>query len=907
MLILLEDIQSMLKYYPNVDEKNVMSLITLDPTYKKGSNNAGTYGKWILSIANKNNGDIERKRHITDVLKNFESVKNNLKSKDIMRFKSVEELEDYLADGNNYKDFSNRQIQRQTQQHIKQGLDDSEAEKVFEDSKYEVWIPKTFAASCKLGEGTSWCTAMSKDSRYFKEYSKDGPLYIIINKSDRDEKYQFHFESMQFMDSDDSPVNITEILGDDAELYDFFMPMLKKTFNVNDDGLSEIVVNVLDIADETLVEIANNVTLKYPIFTEESRELILDCIQPDVEDFKRYILNEPEKTLARANSELYDITDDINDTLIEITGIDFSENTSQEVYDKYSNCVTAAIKATLEKIIPFEKICGKIRNGFISVLNRHSRKYDWVNSYLIKLLISLESIVSIEKECYGDTLENKVVDSITKDFTDEIFYYVDELSYSIRIYAEGYKTFKEILIPLVKKEFSVKTESLLTEDINSMKQYYKNIPDEKFQYFIELDPTYKKGSNNAGTYGKWILTLANKNKGFIENEGHVTDVLKDFEEVKNRLKSKDIMKFKSVNELQNYLDDTDNYTELSDRQKLRQIQKTVRNTDLDNEAEIVYKDEDWTIWTPKTYEASCKLGENTSWCTAYKENRDWYDRYTANGNLYIFINNNDPTEKYQLHLESNSFMDADDDPIDLLDFLSGYSKITTNFKPISDSIGTIKDDKLLTTIDTNIFDNKYSTFKQMWNEDSYSIIENEWFDDVKYGGDIVEDMQYIFDDISEYDRNQLEDKLSNYGYTIDTLEGLESIKDIEDERLRNVITNAADEMEKLSIADYIVSVFDEFMRNEDNDAGYGCELYKYNSGVSDNLEVMNVDIPLDDIYDIIGNDDYSYKSINNSIKENLEHIIEDAWNDYLIGAIHYSGVNSDYSYDNFTSYLLDNL
>lgn len=75
-------------------------------------------------------------------------------------------------------------------------------------------------------------------------------------------------------------------------------------------------------------------------------------------------------------------------------------------------------------------------------------------------------------------------------------------------------------------------ERRLREDIQSMKPHYPNIPDDRFQALIELDPTYRKGSNNAGTYGKWILGLANRNNGDIDNSGHVTDILNRFEEVK---------------------------------------------------------------------------------------------------------------------------------------------------------------------------------------------------------------------------------------------------------------------------------------------------------------------------------------------------------------------------------------
>ena len=57
--------------------------------------------------------------------------------------------------------------------------------------------------SCELGSGTEWCTADSRAS-YFERYIKDGPLYIFDNG--KGEKYQFHFESGQFMDKNDTPV-----------------------------------------------------------------------------------------------------------------------------------------------------------------------------------------------------------------------------------------------------------------------------------------------------------------------------------------------------------------------------------------------------------------------------------------------------------------------------------------------------------------------------------------------------------------------------------------------------------------------------------------------------------------------------------------------------------------------------
>ena len=269
----------------------------------------------------------------------------------------------------------------------------------------------------------------------------------------------------------------------------------------------------------------------------------------------------------------------------------------------------------------------------------------------------------------------------------------------------------------------------LYEDIESMKQYYPNIPDENFQALIELDPTYKKGSKNAGTYGKWILGLANKNKGVIEETGHITDILTRFEEVKNKLVDKNITKFKTVQDLEDYLNDENSYKELSDRQKLRQTQKNVRNTDLSEDAEKIYEDSDWEVWIPKTYEASCKLGRGTEWCTASTEQRYYYDNYTNQGPLYININKHSG-EKYQFHFESEQFMDKADKEIDIFGFFidnpnlsNFYSKISSEAKYIND-VSELIDIKQLKKDGTVIYNDKHVAYYYMLRRYIKKVISN---------------------------------------------------------------------------------------------------------------------------------------------------------------------------------------
>lgn len=219
----------------------------------------------------------------------------------------------------------------------------------------------------------------------------------------------------------------------------------------------------------------------------------------------------------------------------------------------------------------------------------------------------------------------------------------------------------------------VLTESkTLTEDIEGMKKFYPNIPEENFQSYVELDPTYQKGSKSAGKYAKWILSLANKGK--LDNIGHITDLISRFESVKSQLKNKDIMSYTTMADLETALNDENSYIELSHRQDVRNNQKARKNANLSQEAELVFESDYWEVWVPKSYAASCKLGQNTSWCTASTETSHYYDQYSKQGPLYINIHKVIPDSKYQFHFESEQFMNIDDHEIDIFNFLFEENK-----------------------------------------------------------------------------------------------------------------------------------------------------------------------------------------------------------------------------------------
>ena len=185
-----------------------------DPTQNK------QYLTWLVNIYLAGNLLEEDFHKIPETLDLFykHGSKLPLDKRNINTFKSLSSLY------NEIHQFAKEEEMSDTQ---KQKLIKLEgAEQVYDDPNWKIIIPITREAACLYGSSTQWCTA-SKDNNYFDRYNKQGPLYIIINKSiknDRDKmkKLQFHFETNQYMDTTDAQINITQFFNASPELKAFF-------------------------------------------------------------------------------------------------------------------------------------------------------------------------------------------------------------------------------------------------------------------------------------------------------------------------------------------------------------------------------------------------------------------------------------------------------------------------------------------------------------------------------------------------------------------------------------------------------------------------------------------------------------------------------------------------------------
>ena len=180
------------------------------------------YGMWL---AKKVSDDLVKSEDIykwEEYFKIFDRRKRDFKYNDINRYKSEDDLRNFMDEV--------LLIKRAEQD------DPSAAKGVSKANKYKQYklgevegfsvyeIPKgredLYGMSCDLGSGTEWCTANGKNRDDFDSYINQGALYLFLHPDGR--KYQFNIEENQYMDRDDNPINV----GD--KLFAMFLKFLEE-------------------------------------------------------------------------------------------------------------------------------------------------------------------------------------------------------------------------------------------------------------------------------------------------------------------------------------------------------------------------------------------------------------------------------------------------------------------------------------------------------------------------------------------------------------------------------------------------------------------------------------------------------------------------------------------------------
>lgn len=108
---------------------------------------------------------------------------------------------------------------------------------------------------------------------------------------------------------------------------------------------------------------------------------------------------------------------------------------------------------------------------------------------------------------------------------------------------------------------------------------------------------------------------------------NIVELINNFEANVNKLPAdkKDIFKYSVV--------------DLEDLLKNPVQSKTDVKKEIMKDAEKIYEDDELTVWVPKSYEASCKIGAGTKWCTASKDTKQHWDSYTGRRIKFYYVLN----------------------------------------------------------------------------------------------------------------------------------------------------------------------------------------------------------------------------------------------------------------------------
>lgn len=233
------------KKHMDIPEDIFYALCKSDPKYNKNEHGefAGKFTHWLCQQYE--NGDID-KSDISGIKENLLLFIQNKNRMDFPPLNNItySELVDFvspLKDGGDddmnpiLKSIDNKDVRENT-------------EIWYDDDEWLVVIPHSYEASRYWGGDTRWCTA-SSNPYYYNYYKNEygGEYYININKK-TNEKYQFHFESSQFMDEDDNSITPSEI-GLTSEL----MEKYEEEKNVDLDNLGVDAERYREAVDEDSV------------------------------------------------------------------------------------------------------------------------------------------------------------------------------------------------------------------------------------------------------------------------------------------------------------------------------------------------------------------------------------------------------------------------------------------------------------------------------------------------------------------------------------------------------------------------------------------------------------------------------------------------------------------------------
>ena len=281
------------RYYEDIDPNTFVKLISYDPQTvfeNRKIVRIGKYAKMIINMFRLKN----LKWEDMDLIKDYLTLIYHHKIPvNVNEIKTIPDLYELVK---TYEIKDKRSLDA-----ILTALPKDSYKVALNTDKWIIYQPLKEISACYLGVNAQWCTTWGKHSldpknkdkqnrfMYYGEGVNFGKLYIIINKEDETDKYQFHFEKKEFMNSDNRPINSGEFLSENPEIKYFFFPSLSEGNSDFPSGEELARIGALSATDasELVTSSLSNDDMKNPLISaiaQENVELLNQLIVDEVMD-----------------------------------------------------------------------------------------------------------------------------------------------------------------------------------------------------------------------------------------------------------------------------------------------------------------------------------------------------------------------------------------------------------------------------------------------------------------------------------------------------------------------------------------------------------------------------------------------------------------------------------------------
>ena len=400
-----EEFKQLMSYDPIISQIDNLDDATMASTNE-------SFSRWLLKMFKNGSLQNAEPEQVRKLLQDFEIAKkrrNLLPNNDINSYKKIDDLKDALDNAHrnltiNQKNKDARKAQSTFNQKLKPGIYlNGGAELLYTNDNWEVWTPHSYEGSKALRHGACWCTGGDTPS-FYNSYTNDGQLYIIINKNDKNEKYQLFVpfanqytdHQKEFRDKDNESLKFREFVHNN-DLVDFFITQDNVTNsyeNLEDPYIDD------EWDDEKEDEIAYQYDLGYDDYTGEVciyisySDLVRSTNYTSDDDYQDYASHGYLENGIQGDYNRY-ISDVIGEDEF-ISNVDWESTDLMELYKFFK-------KDSVLTEYTFEDFINTLFEGASHYNGNHYIKqeiFDWLNN----------------RE-YG--WEQKVRDSISQSYLDE--------------------------------------------------------------------------------------------------------------------------------------------------------------------------------------------------------------------------------------------------------------------------------------------------------------------------------------------------------------------------------------------------------------------------------------------------------------------------------------------------------